>query len=181
MLVISLAGEMVWNRSQEIIWAVKYGTILHRHRPISLSGKRVCDSPSIQVSEISVYYENRWVVPMLGKDLFTLHFAKAWKFSIVAQQITWRHNRNSNESQIITCSVENYVGITQWFVNSKKGSSLQITLKLRRNHDLNDCARMDISLIRLCPRPSNPNTVWKLRLSAFCMCSYFLVSYWWVR
>ena len=44
---------------------------------ISLSGKRVCDSPSIRVSEISVYYENRWVVPMLGKDLFTLHFAKA--------------------------------------------------------------------------------------------------------
>ena len=43
----------------------------------SLSGKRVCDSPSIRVSEISVYYENRWVVPMLGKDLFTLHFAKA--------------------------------------------------------------------------------------------------------
>ena len=44
---------------------------------ISLSGKRVCDSPSIRVSEISVYFENRWVVPMLGKDLFTLHFAKA--------------------------------------------------------------------------------------------------------
>ena len=38
--------------------------------PISLSGKRVCDSPSIRVSEISVYYKNRWVVPMLGKDLF---------------------------------------------------------------------------------------------------------------
>ena len=47
------------------------------YRFISLSGKRVCDSPSIRVSEISVYFENRWVVPMLGKDLFTLHFAKA--------------------------------------------------------------------------------------------------------
>ena len=68
---------------------------------ISLSGKRVCNSPSIRVSEISVYYENCRVVPTLGKHLFTLHFAKAWKFSIVAQQITRRHNRNSNESQII--------------------------------------------------------------------------------
>jgi len=143
---------------------------------ISLSGKRVCDSLSIRVSEISVNYENRWVVPTLGKHLFTLRFAKAWKFSIVAQQITWRHNRNSTNHRsscrdIVFRFVENHEGISQWFVNSKKGSSLQITLKLRRNHDLNDCVWMDILLIRLCPRPSNPNTVWKLRLSAFCMCS----------
>ena len=46
-------------------------------RAVSLSGKRICDSPSIRVSEISVYYENRRVVPTLGKHLFTLHFAKA--------------------------------------------------------------------------------------------------------
>jgi hypothetical protein len=44
---------------------------------ISLSGKQVCDSLSIRVSEISVYYENRRVVPTLGKHLFALHFAKA--------------------------------------------------------------------------------------------------------
>ena len=166
-------------------------SLTNNHRKyvrISLSGKRVCDSPSIRVSEISVYYENRRVVPTLGKHLFTLHFAKEWKFSIVAQQITWRHNRNSNNHRssrqdIVFRSVENHVGITEWFVISKKVSSLQITLKFRRNHNLNDGARMDISLIRLCPRPSNPNTntVWKLRLSAFCMCYYFLVSYWWVR
>ena len=37
---------------------------------ISLSGKRVCDSPSIRVSEISVYYENRLVVPTLGKHIY---------------------------------------------------------------------------------------------------------------
>jgi hypothetical protein len=49
-------------------------------------------------------------------------------------------------------------------------SSLQITLKLRRNHDLNAFARMDISFTRLCPRPPDPNTHGKLRLSAFCMC-----------
>jgi hypothetical protein len=62
--------------------------------------------------------------------------------------------------------------------NFEKGLEFSNHLKLRRNHNLNAFARMDISFTRLCPQPSNPNTVWKLRLSAFCMCYYFLVSYW---
>ena len=41
-------------------------------------------------------------VPTLCKHLCMLHFAKAWKCSIVAQQITWHHDRNSNKSQLIT-------------------------------------------------------------------------------
>ena len=90
-------------------------------------------------------------------------------------------NHSSSCWDIIFHSVENNVGIVRRFVISKKGSSFQMTLKLRRNHDLNAFACMDILITRLCPQPSNPNTVWKLRLSAFCMCYYFLVSYWWVR
>ena len=90
-------------------------------------------------------------------------------------------NHSSSRWDIVFRFVEINVGIELQFVISKKVSSLLITLKLRRNHDLNDCAPMDISLKRLCPRPSNPNTVWKLRLSAFCMCYYFLLSYWWVH
>ncbi len=50
---------------------------LEKNSLISLSGKRVFDIAGIRVSEISVYYENRRVVPMLGKDLCTIHFAKA--------------------------------------------------------------------------------------------------------
>ena len=122
------------------------------------------------------------------KHLCTIHFAKAWKFPILANKshdvkIETPTNHSSSRRDIVFCFVENYVGITQWFVISKKVSSLQITLKLCRNHDLNAFARMDILFIRLCPRPFNPNTVWKLRLrlSAFCMCYYVLVSYWWVR
>jgi hypothetical protein len=47
-------------------------------------------------------------------------------------------------------------------------SSLQITLKLRRNHDLNAFARMDISFTRLCPRPPDPIPMesWGCQLSA---------------
>ncbi len=140
---------------------------------ISLSGKRVCDSPSIRVSETSVYYENRRGVPTLGKHLFTLHFAKACTFSIVAQQITWRHNRNSNKSQIITVRYSfPFRRKSPVICYFEKGVEFE-------NH---------IKISRLCAngyfihkRPSNPNTVWKLRLSAFCMCYYFLLSYWCVR
>jgi hypothetical protein len=114
-------------------------------------------------------------VPTLWKHLCMLHFAKAWKSSILAQhqQITWHHDRNFNKSQLVMSryivfhSVENDVGIVMQFVISKKVSRFQITLKLLRNHKLNNCTQMDILLIRLCPRPSNPNTIWKLRLSAF--------------
>ena len=49
-----------------------------------------------------VYYKNSERVPLLCKHLCTLHFVKAWIFSILAQQISWRHNRNSNKSQIVT-------------------------------------------------------------------------------
>jgi len=89
-------------------------------------------------------------------------------------------NHISSRRDIVFRSVENYAEIVRRFVISKKGSSFQITLKLRKNHDLNDCARMDISFIRLCPRPSNPDTVWKLRLSAFCMCYYSLTKIRWI-
>ncbi len=55
-----------------------------------------CDYLCLQ---ISVYYENGRRVLTLCKHLCTLHFTKVWKFSIVAQQITWHHDRNSNKSQ----------------------------------------------------------------------------------
>ena len=84
-------------------------------------------------------------------------------------------NHRSSRWDIVFSSVGNHVGITRWFVISKKVSSLQITLKLHRNRDLNDCARMDILLIRLCLRPSNPNTVWKLRLSFLHVLLLFVV------
>ncbi len=90
-------------------------------------------------------------------------------------------NHSSSRWDIVFCFVEKNLWIVRRFVITKKGSSFQITLKLRRNHDLNAFARMDISFTRLCLWPSNPNTVWKLRLSAFCMCYNFLMSYWWVR
>ena len=57
-----------------------HNNTLHLHSmglTISLSGKRICDSLSIRVSEISIYYGNRRLVPTLGKHLFTLHFVKA--------------------------------------------------------------------------------------------------------
>ena len=41
-------------------------------------------------------------VPTLCKHLCTIHFAKAWKFLILALQITWRHDRNSNKSHLVT-------------------------------------------------------------------------------
>jgi hypothetical protein len=156
---------------------------LTRWRHISLLGRQRFDCASIRVSKISLSYKNCRRVPTLCKHLCTLHFASAWKFSIAAQQITWRHDRNSKKSQLVTSryifrSVENNVGITQWFVILKKVSSFQ--LKLLRNHDLNDCAPMDILFKKLCLQPSNPNTIWKLRLLASCMWYYFLVSYWWV-
>jgi hypothetical protein len=69
---------------------------------ISLSVRRVFDIASIRVSKISIYYKNCQRVPMLCKHLCTLHFTKARKFWIVAQQITWRHDRNSNKSQLVT-------------------------------------------------------------------------------
>ena len=132
------------------------------------------------VSEIPVYYENLWRVPKLCEHLYTLHFEKAWKFLIVAWQITtWRHDRTSNKSQLITSRQDSFPFCRKQCRNcmavrfSKKVSSLQITLKLQGNHNLNHCAPMDNSLIRLCPQPSNPKTVWKLRLSAFWMCYYF--------
>ena len=79
-------------------------------------------------------------------------------------------NHSSSRWDIVFCFVEKNVGNVRWFVILKKGSSFQITLKLRRNHNINAFALMDISFTRLCPQPSNPNTVWKLRLSAFCIC-----------
>ncbi len=54
-------------------------------------------------------------------------------------------NHISSRRDIVFRSIENDVGIGKQIIISKKGSSFQITLKLRRNHDLNDCARMDIS------------------------------------
>ena len=54
------------------------------------------------VSRNLVYYKNSERVPTLCKHLCTLHFAKAWIFLILVQQISWRHNRNSNKSQIVT-------------------------------------------------------------------------------
>ena len=122
------------------------------------------------VSEISVYCENHHRVPRLYKHLCMLHFAKAWFFLMWPNKshdatIETPANHSLSRQDIVFHSVENNLGITLWFVISTNVSSLQITLKLHRNLDLNDCTPMDNSFIRLCPRPSNPNTVWKLRLS----------------
>jgi hypothetical protein len=60
--------------------------------------------------------------------------------------------RNSTKSQLITAFaiVEKYKGIVTNFLISH---SLQITLKLHKNHDLNHFVPVHISLRRLCPRP----------------------------
>ena len=73
-----------------------------------------------------------------------------------------------------------HVGITQRLLISKRAQVFIWYLKSWTKHNLNLFARMNILLWWLCPRPPDPNTLGKLRLSAFCMCSYFLVSYWWV-
>jgi hypothetical protein len=76
-------------------------------------------------------------VPTLWKNLCTLHFAKAWKISILAQQITWRHDRNSNKW------TENNLGIVRRFVISKKLSSFQITF---------NSVEITISIVRVSSR-----------------------------
>jgi hypothetical protein len=81
---------------------------------------------------------------------------------------TPRHH-TSSQHQIVFAIVEKYVGIVMHFLISKKGLSFQSTLKLHKNQDLNHFAPTHTSLRRLCPRPPDPNTVGKLRLSAFCM------------
>ena len=78
---------------------IHYYTLLYTI--ISSSGRRVFDIATIRVSEIFIYHKNRLRVPTSCKHLCTIHFAKAWKFSILAQQITWCHNRNSNKSQLV--------------------------------------------------------------------------------
>ena len=75
-------------------------------------------------------------------------FRESMKISDIGQQITdvmieTPTNHSSSRRDIVFCFVEYDVGIHKYFVISKKGSSLQITLKLRRNHDLNAFA--DIS------------------------------------
>ncbi len=79
------------------------------------------------------------------KHLCTLHFQKAWKFLIGAQQITRRHDWNTNKSQLITARhVENSFPFRRkrrrnWdtIFFCWGGRIFQITLKLHRNHDLN--------------------------------------------
>jgi len=153
---------------------------------ISLSGRLVFDIATICISEISVYYENCLRVPMWCKHHVRYILQKQkkirhWPNKSHDVTIETPTNHSSSRWDIVFHSVENNVGIVRQFVISKKGSSFQITWKLLRNHNLSNFALMDISFTRLCPRPFNPNTVWKLRLWAFCMCYYFLVSYWWVR
>ncbi len=94
--------------------------------------------------------------------------------------VTIETPRNHTLSQhwIVFAIVEKYVGIVMNFLISKKRLSFQSTLKLHKNHDLNHFAPTHTSLRRLCPGPPDPNTVGKLRLSAFCMCYYFGVSTW---
>ncbi len=48
-------------------------------------------------------------------------------------------------------------------------AEFQITSKLHKNHNLNHFAPTHILLRRLCPQPSDPNTIGKLRLSSFCI------------
>ncbi len=59
-------------------------------KTISLSGKWVCNSPSIRVSEISIYYENRWGVPT---DALGLTSATSRSHSQHAATITDDANR----------------------------------------------------------------------------------------
>jgi hypothetical protein len=63
-----------------------------------------------------------------------------------------------------------HVGITQRLLISKRAWVFIWYLKRWTKHNLNDFAPMNISLWWLCPRPPNPNTLGKLRLSAFYMC-----------
>ena len=81
-------------------------------------------------------------------------------------------NHNSSQHQIVFAILEKYVEIAMNFLISKKGPSFQNTLKLHKNHDLNHFAPTHISLRRLSPRPPDPNTVGKLRLSSFCIFIY---------
>ncbi len=55
------------------------------------------------------------------------------------------------------------------FLTSKKGLSFQITFKLHKNHDLKHFAPTHTSLRKLYLQPPDPNTVGKLKLSAFCI------------
>ena len=63
-----------------------------------------------------------------------------------------------------------YVRIGSRFVVVGGGSNFQLHLKIEANHNLNHFARMHFYYGRLCPRPPDPYTVGKLRLSAFSMC-----------
>ncbi len=80
-------------------------------------------------------------------------------------------NHTLSQHQIVFSFVENYVGIVMNFLISKKRLSFQSTLKLHKNHNLNHFVPTHTLLRRLCPWPPDPNTVEKLRLSAFCMCN----------
>ena len=77
-------------------------------------------------------------------------------------------NHSSSCWDIIFHSVENNVGIVRRFVISKKGSSFQINSKLRRNHDLNAFAQMDISFTDSVHHPPTliPFESWDSQLSA---------------
>ena len=57
-----------------------------------------------------------------------------------------------------------------WVAYFWKALELILCLKSWTKHNIILSAPLNISLRRLCPRPPNPNTLGKLKLSAFFMC-----------
>ncbi len=111
---------------------------------------------SLYHKELQVIAKVRWITIDLYKSCLVT--------------IETPRNHNSSQHQIVFAIVEKYVGIVMNFLISKKGLGFQSTLKLHKNYDPNYLAPTHTSLRRLCPQPPDPNTIQKLRLSAFCMC-----------
>jgi hypothetical protein len=149
-ILISSSGRRVVN----------FRSIVSQKRP--LTPKYIHNSSALEYT-CSLYHKELQYIAKLRR--ITIDLYKSCLITIETPR-----NHTSSQHRIVFAIVEKYVGIVLNFLISKKGLSFQSTLKLHRNHDLNHFAPMHSSLRRLCPRPANPNTVRKLRLSAFCMC-----------
>ena len=60
-------------------------------------------------------------------------------------------SHSTSRRDVVFAVIEKHIGIVFRFLISIKGSSFHFTLKLHRNHNLNNCVRRDILLRRLCP------------------------------
>jgi hypothetical protein len=110
----------------------------------------VC-TESIRMYECRVYHQLLQYIAKLRQITIDLY-----KSGLVTIEIP--RNHSSSQHQIVFAIVEKYIGIVANFLISQ---SFQITLKLHKNHDLNQFAPTHILLRRLCPQPPDPNTVGK--------------------